>query len=150
MKYSIKPLNINNIEIFEENKLSPRSYFIPYKSRKKLEKTDSLTNRYKSDTVNVLSGNWDFCFFKKISEMPLDFDSDELAFDRIKVPSTWQRTGYASPKYINTRYEHPMTLPTVPEEMNAGIYRKKFNISFIKDHISFGMYTVHIESLQSL
>ena len=28
MKYSIRPLNINNIEIYEENKLSPRSYFI--------------------------------------------------------------------------------------------------------------------------
>ena len=129
MKYSIKPLNINNIEIFEENKLSPRSYFIPYKSKKKLEKTNAITNRYKSDTVKVISGKWDFRYFEKITEMPFDFDSDELKFDIINVPSTWQRTGYASPKYINTRYEHPMTLPKVPEDMNAGIYRKKFQIS---------------------
>ncbi|MBE6784958.1 MAG: hypothetical protein E7538_01815 [Ruminococcaceae bacterium] len=129
MKYSIRPLNINNIEIYEENKLAPRSYFIPYKSKKKLDKTDVLTNRYKSDTVQVLSGKWDFCYFDRISAMPADFDSDELKFDKINVPSTWQRTGYASPKYINTRYEHPMTLPTVPEEMNAAVYRKKFTLS---------------------
>ena len=129
MKYSIRPLNINNIEIYEENKLFPRSYFIPYKSRKKLDKTNALTNRYKSDTVKVLSGKWDFCFFNKISEMPREFDTDALAFDKINVPSTWQRTGYANPKYINTRYEHPMTLPNVPEEMNAGIYRKIFTLS---------------------
>lgn len=129
MKYILKKLNINDISVYEENKLSPRSYFIPYKNRKRLEKTDSLNRRYKSDMVHVLSGKWDFCYFDKISSMPVDFDSDELNYDEINVPSTWQRTGYASPKYINTRYEHPMTLPNVPEEMNAGIYRKKFTIS---------------------
>ena len=129
MKYSIKKLNINNIEVFEENKLSPRSYFIPYKSKKKLAKTDALTNRYKSDTVKVISGQWDFCFMEKLSQLPEEIDTDNFAFDKINVPSTWQRTGYASPKYINTRYEHPMTLPVVPEEMNVGIYRKKFTIS---------------------
>ena len=129
MKYSIKKLNINNIDVYEENKLSPRSYFIPYKSKKKLSKTDSVTNRYKSDTVKVISGQWDFCFMEKISQLPEEIDTDNFAFDKINVPSTWQRTGYAAPKYINTRYEYPMTLPNVPEEMNVGIYRKKFTIS---------------------
>lgn len=129
MKYSIKKLNINNVEVFEENKLSPRSYFIPYKSKNKLSRTDALTNRYKSDTVKVISGKWDFCFMEKLSQLPAEIDTDNFAFDKINVPSTWQRTGYASPKYINTRYEYPMTLPNVPEEMNVGIYRKKFTIS---------------------
>ena len=129
MKYIIDKLNINNIEVYEENKLNPRSYFIPYKSRKKLEKTNALTNRYKSDTVQVLSGKWDFCFIEKISALPCVIETDTFAFDKINVPSTWQRTGYASPKYINTRYEFPMTLPNVPDEMEAGIYRKKFIIS---------------------
>ena len=129
MKYTLKKLNINNLEIHEENKLSPRSYFIPYKSRKRLEKTDSLNRRYKSDTVQVLSGKWDFCHLEKISNLPSVLDTDEMSFDRIDVPSTWQRTGYEPPKYINTRYEYPMTLPNVPEEMSAGIYRKKFTLS---------------------
>ncbi len=129
MKYIIKPLNINNIEVYEENKLSPRSYFIPYKSRKKLDKTDALTNRYKSDTVKVLSGKWDFCYLPKLSEMPKEIDTDDFTFEKINVPSTWQRTGYEPPKYLNTRYEFPMTLPVVPDEMSVGIYRKIFTLS---------------------
>ncbi len=129
MKYIIKPLNINNIEVFEENKLAPRSYFIPYKSRKKLERTNALTNRYKSDTVKLLSGKWDFIYFKSISSMPREFDTDKLAFDKINVPCTWQRTRYEPTKYLNTRYEFPMNLPNVPEEMSAAIYRKSFTVS---------------------
>ncbi len=129
MKYSINKLNINNIAVYEENKLSARSYFIPYKSKKRLEKTNALTNRYKSDMVQVLSGKWDFWFLEKISELPSEFDTDNVKFDKISVPSTWQRTGYAPPKYINTRYEFPMTLPDVPEEMSAGVYRKTFTLS---------------------
>ncbi len=129
MKYSLKKLNINNFAVYEENKLLPRSYFIPYKSRKRLEKTDTLNRRYKSDAVQVLSGKWDFCYLEKISELPSVLDTDSMSFDRISVPSTWQRTGYEPPKYINTRYEHPMTLPDVPEEMSVGIYRKKFTLS---------------------
>ncbi len=129
MKYIIKPLNINNIEVYEENKLAPRSYFIPYKSRKKLERTTALSNRYKSDMVQVLSGKWDFCYFDKISALPSEIDTNKLTFDKISVPSTWQRTGYEPPKYLNTRYEFPMTLPKVPEEMSVGVYRKKFAVS---------------------
>lgn len=129
MKYSIKKLNINNLKVYEENKLFARSYFIPYKSRKRLEKTNALTNRYKSDMVKVLSGKWDFCFLERIADLPSELDTDTVKFDRISVPSTWQRTGYAPPKYINTRYEFPMTLPDAPEEMSAGIYRKTFTLS---------------------
>lgn len=129
MKYTIQKFNINDLAVFEENKLSPRSYFIPYKNRKRLEKTDTLNRRYKSDMVKVLSGKWDFCYFAKIADIPRELDTDALKFDTVSVPSTWQRTGYEPPKYINTRYEHPMTLPHVPEDMSAGVYRKKFTVS---------------------
>lgn len=129
MKYILKKLNINNFAVYEENKLSPRSYFIPYKSRKRLEKTDALSCRYKSDTVKVLSGKWDFCYFDKLSSLPAELDTDSMSFDRINVPSTWQRTGYEKPKYLNTRYEFPMTLPNVPDEMSVGVYRKTFTLS---------------------
>lgn len=129
MIYKIQKLNVNNFAVFEENKLSPRSYFIPYKNRKRLEKTDTVNRRYKSDMVKVLSGKWDFCYFSKLSELPCELDTDAMSFDVISVPSTWQRTGYEPPKYINIRYEHKMTLPYVPEEMSVGVYRKKFTLS---------------------
>lgn len=129
MKYILEKLNINDINVYEENKLSPRSYFIPYKSRKRLERTNAVTCRYKSDAVKVLSGKWDFCYFAKLPKLPCEFDTDTMSFDTVSVPSTWQRTGYEPPKYINTRYEFKMNLPHVPEEMSAGVYRKKFTLS---------------------
>ncbi|MBR5826613.1 MAG: hypothetical protein IKY78_05965 [Clostridia bacterium] len=128
MKYQIKKLYVNDFSVFEKNKIRDRSYFIPYKSQSGFEGKTVLTERYGSDCVNVLSGEWNFKYFSKISRLPSNFDSDTL-MDTVNVPSTWQRTGYENPCYLNTRYEFPMTLPNVPDEMSAGIYVKKFNIS---------------------
>ena len=60
MKYQLKKLNINNFNIFEENKLTARSYFIPYENEETLLKQSALTERYNSDLVTVLSGAWKF------------------------------------------------------------------------------------------
>ncbi len=128
MKYQIKKLRINDFDIYEQNKLAGRSYFIPYTDREKLIEQTALTERYSSDTVNVISGDWKFRYFEKISRLPATIDTDTMSFDDIKVPSTWQRTGYENPCYLNTRYEFPMTLPNVPEEMSAGVYFKKFTV----------------------
>lgn len=129
MKYQIKKLLINDFGVYKKNKLDYRSYFIPYKDKALLSEKTALTERYESDTVNVLSGEWDFKFYEKISRLPTIIDTEGLACDKITVPSVWQRTGYAPPAYINTRYEFKMNLPDVPEEMMAGVYVKKFNIS---------------------
>lgn len=129
MKYRIKKLLINNFDVFMENKLPYRSYFIPYRNKDLLFDKSSLNERYESDTVNVLSGEWNFKFYEKISRMPNIIDTENLAFDKISVPSVWQRTGYAKPAYINTRYEFKSDIPNVPEEMMAGVYVKKFTVS---------------------
>lgn len=128
MKYQIKKLRINDFEVYEQNKLAGRSYFIPYSDKAKLLEQTTLTERYASDAVTVISGEWKFRYFEKISRLPTTIDTDTMAFDDISVPSTWQRTGYENPCYLNTRYEFPMTLPNVPDEMSAGVYFKKFNI----------------------
>lgn len=129
MKYQIKKLEINNFSVFEENKLKGRTYFIPYTDKTELLKQTALTERFSSDIVTVLSGEWKFRYYKKISRLPNHVDTDNMDFDTVKVPSTWQRTGYEKPCYLNTRYEFPMTLPDVPEEMSAGVYVKNFNIN---------------------
>lgn len=129
MKYQIKKLLINDFDVYKENKLNYRSYFIPYKDKALLAEKTVLNERYESDSVNVLSGEWEFKFYEKISRLPSIIDTDNIALDKITVPSVWQRTGYANPAYINTRYEFVMDLPNVPEEMMAGVYVKKFNIS---------------------
>ena len=129
MKYQIKKLEANNFEIFEIGKLPPRSYFIPYTDRFALESQSVLSERYSSDMVTVLSDdNWGFKYFEKLSRLPSRIDTQAMSFETISVPSTWQRTGYESPQYLNTRYPFEMTLPVVPDEMSAGVYVKQFNI----------------------
>lgn len=128
MKYQIKKLRINDFGVYEENKLAGRSYFIPYSDKERLLSQSCLTERFSSDMVTVLSGDWKFRYFEKISRLPSIIDTDTMSFDDIRVPSTWQRTGYENPCYLNTRYEFPMKLPNVPEEMSAGVYFKRFTV----------------------
>ncbi len=135
MKYQIKKMHINNFSVFQENKLSARSYFVPFSSKEKADEATVITKRYISDQVNVISGEWLFRYYGKISRLPGNIDTDKTAFDAVNVPSTWQRTGYESPVYLNTRYEFPMTLPNVPDEMSVGVYVKKFNITNPKNAI---------------
>ena len=60
MKYQIKKLLVNNFDVYEENKLPARSYFIPFSSQEKASQAQVLTKRYISDQVSVISGEWKF------------------------------------------------------------------------------------------
>lgn len=128
MKYQIKKLEANNFDLFEQNKLPGRAYAIPYRDSEKLLAQSILTERYESDLVTVLSGEWQFRYYEKISRLPTYIDTEKLALDTIAVPSTWQRTGYEKPVYLNASYEFPVTAPYVPEEMSAGVYVKRFSV----------------------
>lgn len=129
MKYTINTDNFRNFDVAEINKLSPRAYFIPYSSREKLCEQNVLTERYNSDMVTVLNGEWEFKYYEKDMLIPKEFYTDRVKFDKVTVPSTWQRTGYREPCYLNTRYEfNPKLYPEMPEEVSMGIYRKVINI----------------------
>ncbi|MBQ5994532.1 MAG: DUF4981 domain-containing protein [Clostridia bacterium] len=127
MKYNIINDNFRNFEVFEINKLKPRVYSVPFHSLRKLKSTDVLTERYSSDIVTVLSGEWDFKYYAKSSIVPVSFDTDRVQFNKITVPSTWQRTGYEPPVYLNSRYEFHLNPPELPDEVSVGVYRKLFN-----------------------
>lgn len=124
MHYSIHRNLHTDFNIFEENKLKARSYFIPFSSAEKLRESDYKNERYRSDRVTMLSGTWDFAYFEHLHKIPDDLDTDALAFDEVTVPSTWQRTGYDQIAYINTRYPFPKKPPHIPEDVAVGIYRK--------------------------
>ena len=133
MRYVINRENFRKFEIREIGKLPPRSYFIPYGSRDDLESQDVLTERYNSDMVQVLNGEWDFKYFEKDMLIPNEFYTDRVQFDTVPVPSVWTRTGYREPCYLNTRYEFDPTLyPEMPQDTPMGIYRKCFNIDDTK------------------
>ncbi len=129
MKYKISKTTHTDFKIFEENKLPARSYFIPFSNQSNLIKTDYKNERYLSDRVLMLSGEWDFAYSERLSDIPSELDTDKTDFDSIITPSTWQRTGYDQIAYINTRYPFPKKPPHIPEDVSVGIYRKKVNVS---------------------
>lgn len=134
MKYNLKTDNYKTFKTFKDNVMFPRSYFIPYSSLAELENTDIRNERYSSSMVECLSGEWDFVYFKNCLDIPADFDTDEISFDKVAVPSTWQHTGYEEPYYVNTRYQFKPNPPEIPENCPAGIYRKMIHIENTKQN----------------
>ena len=128
MKYSINKTNFNDFSVYEINKLEGRGYSIPYSSKDALKKTPFKKERTASDIVKVLSGKWQFRYFQSNKDIPDIIDTDKINFDTVNVPSTWQRTGYDSPAYINCPYAFDNPPPYVPDEQPVGVYKKTFNI----------------------
>lgn len=134
MKYAINLENYRKFPLFEENKREGRAYFIPYSCRETLAATPFPEERYKSDRVTVLSGEWDFRYYDQASKLPQTLDTATEAFDRIQVPSDWQRTGYEPPFYLNSRYQFPTKPPKIPVDCPVGVYRKMFTLDTLDDH----------------
>lgn len=147
MKYTLQKKNYKNFKIFRDNITEPRAYFIPFKTLEGAVKTDVRNERYTSDMVTCLSGEWDFKFYPHCARVPDMLDTSRTKFDKIQVPSTWQRTGYMEPVYLNCPYEFKTMPPAIPEDMPAGIYRKIFSVDALdKNYIlSFLGYANNIE-----
>ncbi len=139
MKYEINLTNYSDFAVYEINKRKPRAYSVPYSSRSKLAKIPFKKERMSSDQVRVLSGEWEFKYYSKDTLIPKEFNSSKVRFDIIKVPSTWQRTGYEPPVYLNCAYEFEMKPPKLPDDISAGVYRKFFDIAALNKNyiISF-------------
>ena len=140
MKYTLNKVNHYDFKTVEIGRLAPRAYAIPHSKREDAVNSDYKTERYNSDIVTVLSGEWEFKYYKKKSKLPETLDTSKVKFDTINVPCTWQRTGYEEPAYINCPYSFdPRALglpkgegvkpPELPEEFSCGIYRKVININ---------------------
>lgn len=139
MKYLLNTTNHCDFKTLEVNRLKPRAYFIPQKTLEAAKAADFRTERGKSDIAVLLSGEWDFKYYKRKSKLPKTLDTSRLSFDKVTVPSTWQRTGFDSPAYINCPYGFdPVALglpegegvkpPELPEDFPCGIYRKRVHL----------------------
>ncbi len=139
MQYKIIKNIHNNFSVYEKNKLFPRAYTIAFGNSDTLKSTCFKKERYSSDTVTVLSGEWNFKFYKSINDVPSKLDTTKTKFDTVNIPSDWQRTGYQEPVYLNCPYEIKTIAPSIPEDMPVGIYRKTVEIEKLsaKHIISF-------------
>ena len=114
MKYLLNSNNYNNFNIIKNNTLPNRSFFIPYQDKNQIDQVDLLNKRYKSPKVRCLNGIWDFKFYHNPNDLDINFDTDKIVFDRIKVPGCIQFQGYDRPFYVNVRYQFPFNEPYVP------------------------------------
>lgn len=97
-----------NILKTSENRLSPRSYYIP-----------KGVSKY-----TLLNGEWDFAYFDCVEDVPEKIEK----WDKIPVPSCWQLLGYENPNYTNVNYPYPVDPPYVPDENPCGVYRRTIEI----------------------
>ena len=70
MQYSVHRKLHTDFSVFEENKLPARSYFIPFSTSENVHASDYKNERYTSDRVLMLSGEWDFAYFDRLSKIP--------------------------------------------------------------------------------
>ena len=150
MQYRLQSQYYSDFNTIDVNRLPGRSYFIPYPSRTDLADVPLLEKRYRSHLVMCLNGDWDFNYYNDPKDLPLEFDSDNLDFGKIDVPSVWQYRGYSHPMYLNVRYPFPYKPPVIPtlepvkgyfsvldgfkkapaDEMNhVGLYRTFFELA---------------------
>lgn len=103
-----------------------RAYYVPYGTRR-CALTD--TREY-SERFTLLSGEWDFRFYKSVAEVPDSLAAIPPFEETISVPMNWQYMlgrGYDTPHYTNVNYPFPIDPPNVPEDNPAGLYHRKFD-----------------------
>ena len=126
MIYKLNRDNYRDFSALNINRLPGRAYSIPFRELSRLKKTDCLTERYKSDMVTVLSGEWDFKYVDAPELSPEGFEQSGACegWDKIDVPSVWQLRGYDKMHYTDVLYPFPVNPPHVPDENPTGIYKK--------------------------
>ena len=89
-------------------------------------------DRYKSENIKLLNGDWKFNWVPKPADRPMDFfktDFDDSAWKTIPVPSNWEIEGYGTAIYTNVEYPFPKNAPHIPHDDNpVGSYRKTFKV----------------------
>ncbi len=128
MIYNFKHDNFNKFEVFEINKMRPRSYYIPFNSTEEMASSTYLTERYNSSMVTLLNGSWNILYFDDNRKLESEFDTGANAykFGKINIPSCIQFHGIEPPCYINQKYEFKPVIPqaTVPKDCPVTLFHK--------------------------
>lgn len=117
-----------NSRVFATGREYPRATAYPYPTSQQALAGQHAASPY----FMSLNGDWRFHFSPAPADRPVDFykpDFDDSRWDNITVPSNWERQGYGTPVYSNTRYVFPCRPPYVPHDDNpVGSYRRKFTV----------------------
>lgn len=106
-----------NVQKTSENRLSPRSYYIP-----------GGRSEYRK-----LNGIWRFRYYARDIDVPEEISG----WDSIEVPSCWQILGYENPNYSNVNYPYPCDPPYVPDDNPCGVYERDFTLEQLWGRVYF-------------
>lgn len=118
----------NNLKVLSVARIPARSYMVPFPDFTSC--CDALTDnrRYMSPYVLLLNGEWEFLYYSHAADVPTLQEMNRLSFDKVRVPSCWQTTGYDRIHYVNIRYPFPADPPHVPVDNPVGVYRTTLHL----------------------
>ena len=102
----------------------PRAYFVPFSNEAGAR--DGV--REYSEYFKTLIGEWDFNFYKSVTDVPCPTGEVEF-LEKLDVPMNWQHAfgrNYDKIQYSNQEYPFPNNPPHVPRENPAGLYSRSF------------------------
>ncbi len=114
--------------ICQINREMAHAHFIPFANVKQARGED----KWQSTMIESLNGKWKFNLAHKPADRPFWFfkdDFDTRKWDEIDVPANWELEGYDYPIYVNVKYPHKKTPPTIQSFYNpVGSYKRTFEI----------------------
>ncbi|HHU42988.1 MAG: glycoside hydrolase family 2 TIM barrel-domain containing protein [Bacillota bacterium] len=131
-----------NFKVYQKNRLSPRTFFIPFESREQCDRAGILDAIEKSGKVLSLNGLWDFAFYEK-GKIPSKIYTQKIKFIKINVPSCWQAEGYGKPLYLKEKYPFNCKPPAIPFKKPVGIYydgKSRENIKVFDEYNHAAIY----------
>ena len=105
----------------------PRAYFVPFSNEAGAR--DGV--REYSEYFKTLIGEWDFNFYKSVTDVPCPTGEVEF-LEKLDVPMNWQHAfgrNYDKIQYSNQEYPFPNNPPHVPRENPAGLYSRSFTLT---------------------
>jgi len=110
------------------NKEPPHATLMPFASMRQAD-----LGKEKSPFFMSLNGKWKFQWAPAPEKAPADFyrpDFNDLQWDEIEVPSSWQMQGFGKPIYTNIEYPFEKKPPLIRGKNGnpVGSYRKEFNM----------------------
>ncbi|MBR5618402.1 MAG: hypothetical protein IKW76_01560 [Clostridia bacterium] len=116
---------IANQHMLCENRLPARTLLLPAQTRGVTHK-----NFTDSDRVQLLSGDWKFCYLREDTDAPFYLTAkNDDGWDTLPIPSMWQFHGYGTCYYPNVRYCFPYDPPYIHRSNPVGLFRKTFSAS---------------------
>ena len=132
-----------NQRVFAINRTAHRATFVPYESTAEMQSDEAYNYPWlmpHSNSYLSLNGQWQFVFASSPDKRPTQediFNSAQLNWQTINVPSCWEMYAYDKPLYVNVEYPFDNNPPYINVKQQykgqyadnpVGTYLKHFSL----------------------